>query len=53
MWGKLAIDNQNLKVNDLVKITGQLHSRLYKKIKDNDIEFKVAHELIVTEIEKV
>ena len=54
MWGKLAIDNQNLKVNDLVKITGQLHSRLYKKIKDNnDIEFKGAHELIVTEIEKV
>ena len=51
-WGKLALSLSNLKISERVKVKGELHSRTYKKILDNDeIEFKTAHELVVTELE--
>lgn len=53
VWGKLALEMSNLKVNDYITITGQLHSRTYKKLLDNgEIEFRVAHEALVLGYEK-
>ena len=52
VWGKTARECENLAVNDKVRIKGELHSRSYKKTFENgEIEFRVAHELVVTEIE--
>ena len=55
LWGRLAIDNADLQISDFVKLKGKLHSRIYKKIIDKDtdeIEFRTAYELVVTEIER-
>lgn len=50
VWGRLA-KNCKLSVGDKVLIKGELHSRLYKKRLDSgDIEFRTAHELLVTNI---
>lgn len=51
-WGQLAKKYQNLKVNDTVIVKGELHSKYYKKIIDNDnLEIKLAHELVADIIE--
>lgn len=53
-WGKIARDASQLSVNDNVLVKGELHSREYKKkINDNEFEIRVAHELLVTEIQKL
>lgn len=53
-WGSLAKKISAFKVNDQVKIKGELHSRSYRKmVSEEEYEIKVAHELLVTEIEKV
>lgn len=47
-WGKLAKEMCNLNVNDKIEITGELHSREYKKqLNNNEIEIRVAHEIVV------
>ena len=47
-WGKLAIEMSKLNVSDKIEVIGELHSREYKKqLDNNDIEIRVAHELIV------
>lgn len=47
-WGKTALEMENLQVGDLISISGQLHSREYKKHLDNgEIEIKIAHEVVV------
>ena len=47
-WGKLALSLSQLSINDFIEITGELHSREYKKqLPNNEIEIKVAHELVV------
>ena len=52
VWGKLA-KTSKLNVGDFITINGELHSRLYKKILNSgDIEFRTAHELLVTNINK-
>lgn len=51
-WGQLAKKYQTLKVNDTVIIKGELHSKYYKKIIDDDnLEIKLAHELVADTIE--
>ena len=53
-WGKIAKDIEtNYFVGDDVHIDGQLQSREYKKkISDNDIELRIAHELATCEVSK-
>lgn len=51
-WGKLAKEICKLKVNDKVKLTGEVHSREHKKLHENgEIEIRVAHEFLVTGFE--
>lgn len=51
-WGTNAKKLANIKVNDRIKIKGQLHSRTYKKVlEDGEIEFRIAHEGVVIEFE--
>lgn len=46
--------SSELHVGDSVKLTGQLHSRTYKKYSDNgDMEIKTAHEAVVTSYESI
>lgn len=50
-WGKFAKEIGKLNVNDEIEIRGELHSREYKKTLENgEIEVRIAHELLVTEI---
>lgn len=51
-WGKLAKDiDASYNVGDMVHIEGQLQSREYKKkIDDNNIELRVAHELATSDL---
>ena len=54
-WGKLAKQISQMHVNDKITITGELHSREYKKIIDpetGEFEFRVAHELVVNKCEQ-
>ena len=45
-WGELAERLSELTVNTSIEITGKLHSREYKKrLPDNNIELRVAHEV--------
>lgn len=54
MWGKLAKDNVDLKVNDVINCRGRFHSRTYKKdLGNGEIEYRVAHELLITELNKL
>lgn len=54
VWGKLAKENTELKVNDTIKCKGRFHSRTYKKeVGNGEIEYRVANELLVTELEKI
>lgn len=51
VWGKLAQEWAGLRVSDKIVIKGQLRSREYKKLLENgEIEFRVAHEILVSEI---
>ena len=51
-WGKYARGIEKLNVSDKIKVKGQLHSRTYKKeLPDGEIEFRTAHEGVVTEFE--
>lgn len=53
-WGKIAKQVSELSVNDKVKLTGELHSREYKKALENgEFEIRIAHEFVVNNIEKV
>lgn len=51
-WGNLAKKIDELTINDKVKLTGEFHSREYKKMLDKDeFEFRVAHELVIQSFE--
>lgn len=51
-WGQTAKQIASYKVNDAVKIKGSLHSRQYKKqLSEEEFEYRVAHELLVTDCE--
>ena len=53
-WGSLATKVSNMKVNDKVLLSGELHSRTYVTYTDNgDKEYRVAHELLLTNIEVI
>ena len=53
-WNEVATCNSDLKVNDKILITGELHSREYKKqIDEDNYEIRVAHEIVATKIEVV
>lgn len=48
VWGKLAVEMSNLEINDKLEVTGELHSREYKKqLPNGELEIRVAHELVV------
>ena len=48
-WGELAEQLSGLHIDSQIMITGQLHSREYKKkFTDGTFEFRVAHEVEVT-----
>ena len=47
-WGKVAREISELSVNTRLEINGELHSREHKKVyPDGEVEFRVAHELLV------
>lgn len=47
-WGKEAEEISNLPIDTQLRISGELHSREYKKtMPDGTFEFRVAHECIV------
>lgn len=47
-WGKEAIAISKLHVNNKLEIKGQMHSRLYNKVlENNEIEIRTAHEGVV------
>ena len=51
-WGNLARFATGLNVNDQILVKGELHSREYvKKFSDGTEEIRVAHELLVSNIE--
>lgn len=55
-WGKLAKQIAKMSVNDRVQITGELHSRQYKKVTDEstgEFEFRIAHECVINHIEQL
>ena len=53
-WGKLAKQVAEMSVGDKVKLEGELHSRTYSKKNENEeVEFGVAHELLITRLEKI
>lgn len=55
-WNSLARKIAEYNVGDCIKISGELHSREYKKLIDrdtNDFEIRVAHELLAFNVEKI
>ena len=53
-WGVTARKFSELSVNTKVKLYGELHSREHKKVyEDGTVEFRVAHELVVTDYEVI
>lgn len=54
-FGELARKlSQTLKVSDSISLTGQLHSRTYKKYHENgEMEIKTAHEAVVMSYESI
>ena len=53
-WGKVAKEISKLSVSDKIEIVGELHSREHKKVHpDGEVEFRVAHELLVKEFKVV
>lgn len=54
LYGDKATKYSELKVNDIISIDGELHSREYvKNYSDGSSEIKVAHELVVDELKKL
>lgn len=53
-WNKLAKELAKLSVNTQLRLKGELHSREHKKVLENgEIEFRVAHELLVLDYEVI
>lgn len=53
-WGKIARQVSEMSVGDRVVARGELHSRVYSKLNSREEqEYAVAHELLITHIEKV
>ncbi len=53
-WGADALKIAELSVNTQLKLKGELHSREYKKtLEDGSVEFRVAHECVVSSFEIV
>lgn len=52
-YGESALMVNELKINDVVNLNGQLHSHTYRKEENNEIIFKVAHEVNVSDIELI
>lgn len=53
-WGELAEKIQYLTVNTKLELTGELHSREYKKyLPDGSFEFRIAHECTVKTVKLV
>ena len=53
-WGKLARELGELKINTKIELIGELRSREHKKVhEDGEVEFRVAHELLVTDYKVV
>lgn len=53
-WNNLARKISGFKVGDLIKITGELHSREYKKLinpETEEFEIRIAHELLAFDAE--
>ena len=51
-WGTVAKKLAGCEVNTKLNIKGELHSRDYKKILDDgSVEFRIAHECVVKEVE--
>lgn len=50
-WGEVAEQLAQLHVDSKIELTGELHSREYKKrLPDDSFEFRVAHEIEVTSV---
>lgn len=53
-WGNLAKEISKLSVNTKISLKGELHSREHKKVHpDGEVEFRVAHELLVMDYKVV
>jgi primosomal replication protein N len=53
-WGTVAKALSKLKVNDKIVITGELHSREYKKmLNETEFEYRVCHECYVQSFEVI
>lgn len=53
-WGNVAKALSKLKVNDKIVVTGELHSREYKKmLNDTEFEFRVCHECYIQSFEVI
>lgn len=53
-WGKLAkYIESSIRVSDEITLEGQLQSREYKKKNSNDLEIRIAHEVLVNTINEV
>lgn len=53
-WGNVAKALSKLKVNDKIVITGELHSREYKKmLNETEFEYRVCHECYVQSFEVI
>ena len=51
-WGSIAERLSELHIDSQIRITGELHSREYKKtFPDGTFEFRVAHEVEITSLE--
>ena len=50
-WGEVAEKLSKMSVNDKIKVTGELHSREYRKnLGDGTFEFRVAHECVISDV---
>lgn len=54
-WGKPAKEIAEMNINDKIEITGELHSREYKKIisDSGEFEYRIAHECVINSIEQL
>lgn len=54
LYGKLAEDNCNLNISDKILISGQLTSRIYKKVDNKgNVTTRTAIELVATNLERL
>ena len=52
-WGLLGKSMSTLKVNQKIALTGELHSREFKKKTDDNVTINIAHEFFVTNYELI